>query len=119
MPQLSLLLRISSLWGANSFLLPPGAAAWAGSGWMCRIYLTASLGFLQPFCACTTLLMLTAALRWVLVGHPGSRGSETVAGGCWRAGCERCRHQAAGSPVLAVAPGGACGKPVVELLQHR
>ncbi|KAL4421765.1 hypothetical protein ABPG77_009748 [Micractinium sp. CCAP 211/92] len=74
---LSLLLRISSLWGANSFLLPPGAAAWAGSGWMCRIYLTASLGFLQPFCACTTLLMLTAALsrrhRPEAVRHPNAR----------------------------------------------
>ncbi|KAL4431463.1 hypothetical protein ABPG75_006719 [Micractinium tetrahymenae] len=74
---LSLLLRVSSLWGANSFLLPPGAAAWAGSGWMCRIYLTASLGFLHPFCACTTLLMLTAALsrrhRPDALRHPNAR----------------------------------------------
>lgn len=63
MLQLSLLLRVSSLWGANSFLLPAGVRAWTGSGWMCRIYLTASLGVLHPLCAFTTLLMLTAALR--------------------------------------------------------
>ena len=97
LPQLSLLLRISSLWGSNSFLLPPGAAAWAGAGWMGRIYLTASLGFLHPFCACTTLLMLTAALRWALaagaasgLGLPRQAVAALVAG-CWQAGGEqRC-----------------------------
>lgn len=30
----------------------------------CRIYLTAALGVMQPLCAFTALLMLTAALRW-------------------------------------------------------
>lgn len=96
-PQLSLLLRISSLWGANSFLLPPGAAAWAGSGWMCRVYLTASLGFLQPFCACTTLLMLTAALRWVL-GKDGIGAAATV-GYRWRSAHRKwCRRWSALRP---------------------
>ena len=62
--QLSQLLRVSSIWGANSFLLPPRVTAWTGAGWMCRIYLTLSLGVLHPLCAFTALLMLTAALRW-------------------------------------------------------
>lgn len=62
-PQLSLLLRVSSLWGANSFVLPAGVRAWTGAGWMCRIFLTAGLGVLHPLCACLTLLMLKAALR--------------------------------------------------------
>ena len=61
--QLSQLLRVSSIWGANSFLLPARVTAWTGYGWMCRVYLTLSLGVLHPLCAFTALLMLTSALR--------------------------------------------------------
>jgi hypothetical protein len=108
---LSLLLRVSLLWGPNSLLFPASITSWTGAGWMCRwvlrchckhaspqalpagpppgyapwhrhalpadflvdpscllrsprrIYLTVSLGVLQPLCAFTALLMLTAALR--------------------------------------------------------
>ncbi|PSC74385.1 P-loop containing nucleoside triphosphate hydrolase isoform B [Micractinium conductrix] len=74
---LSLLLRVSSLWGANSFVLPAGVRAWTGAGWMCRIFLTAGLGVLHPLCACLTLLMLKAALsrrhRPEAMRHPTGR----------------------------------------------
>lgn len=35
-PQLSPLLRVSSLWGANSLLFGRSVTAWTGAGWMCR-----------------------------------------------------------------------------------
>ena len=35
-PQLSPLLRVSRLWGANSLVFSEGVTSWTGSGWMCR-----------------------------------------------------------------------------------
>ena len=35
-PQLSPLLRVSRLWGANSFVFSSGVTSWTGAGWMCR-----------------------------------------------------------------------------------
>lgn len=35
-PQLSPLLRVSRLWGANSFVFSDGVTSWTGAGWMCR-----------------------------------------------------------------------------------
>ena len=62
--QLTPLLRLSSLWGANSLIFSASVTAWTGAGWMCRIYLTVGLGLLQPLCACFVLVMLAAGLRW-------------------------------------------------------
>ncbi|EFN51571.1 hypothetical protein CHLNCDRAFT_140060 [Chlorella variabilis] len=71
----SQLLRVSILWGANSVVLPQSITSWTGAGWM--IYLTVSLGLLQPLCAFTALLMLTAALsrrhRPEAARHPNAR----------------------------------------------
>ncbi|GAB4816345.1 hypothetical protein N2152v2_003391 [Parachlorella kessleri] len=59
----SQLLRVSSVWGANSFIFPDLVTDWTGAGWFCRIYLTAALGFFQPFCSLLALLMLTGVTR--------------------------------------------------------
>ena len=64
--QASQLLRVSSVWGTNSFIFPDLVTDWTGSGWFCRIYLTAALGFFQPFCSLLALLMLTGVTRWPL-----------------------------------------------------
>lgn len=64
-PQLSPLLRVSSLWGANSLLFGRRVTAWTGAGWMCRC-----AGWLQscsrllhedvPGCRCPLRLMPAA-----------------------------------------------------------
>lgn len=55
------LLRLSTLWGTGSVVFPTSLTDWTGDGWMCRIYLTLSLGILQPLCALSTLLLFSAA----------------------------------------------------------
>lgn len=55
------LLRLSTLWGTGSVVFPTSFTNWTGDGWMCRIYLTLSLGILQPLCSLSTLLLFSAA----------------------------------------------------------
>ena len=43
LPQVSQLLRVSILWGANSVVLPQSITSWTGAGWMCRCVAPASL----------------------------------------------------------------------------
>ncbi|KAK9817889.1 hypothetical protein WJX72_003805 [[Myrmecia] bisecta] len=49
-------LRLPTLWTPDSQLVPASQTAWTSKGLLCRIYLTLSLGLLQP------LFLLTAAL---------------------------------------------------------
>lgn len=58
------ILRLGTLWGSNSIILPAVVTDWTGSGWLCRVYLSAALGFFQPFCSIFTLVMLAAAVRY-------------------------------------------------------
>lgn len=56
-------LWLSTIWGATSVIFPSSITGWTGAGWMCRIYLTATLGILQPLCTLITLFMFAAANR--------------------------------------------------------
>ncbi len=61
--QAAQLLRLGSVWGKNSIIFPDIVTDWTAAGWFCRIYLTAALGFFQPFCSLMTLLMFVGVVR--------------------------------------------------------
>jgi hypothetical protein len=63
MLQASQVLRLNSIWGGDSLVFPDSVTDWSSAGWMCRIYLTISLGILQPLLTFTTLLMFAAGVR--------------------------------------------------------
>ena len=106
--QLSQLLRVSSIWGANSFLLPPRVTAWTGAGWMCRIYLTLSLGVLHPLCAFTALLMLTAALRWGPWSSAVASRTPWMPENCFFSPRAPCGRHVAARPCLSVTATMGC-----------
>ena len=57
-------LRLMSLfWGPTSIVSPPSLTNWSGAGWLCRIYITASLGVFGPLAACFTLFFFITAIR--------------------------------------------------------
>lgn len=54
------ILRLNIIWGPYSLFAPPQVTNWTGAGWLCRIYLTASLGLLAPFIAWFTFFLVLA-----------------------------------------------------------
>lgn len=73
------MLRLTSLWGASSVVFGGGVTAWTSSGWMCRAYLAASLGVLQPLCSLTTLLLIATAVSRKFGPDPQQRPAARVA----------------------------------------
>ena len=64
--QVSQLLRLNRAWSAGSFIpFPATVSHWASGGWLCRAYLVASLGVLQPLCMFTALFICAASVRCV------------------------------------------------------
>ena len=59
--QLSQMLRLESLWLPSISLA--GLDKFADAGVRCRIYLTCSLGILEPFCLFTGILLSRGILR--------------------------------------------------------
>lgn len=57
------ILRLPLLWGPNSVVAPSKVTAWTSQGWLCRIYLTSSLGIACPMVCWLALFLLTGALR--------------------------------------------------------
>ena len=57
------ILRLPLLWGPNSVVAPSNVTAWTSQGWLCRIYLTASLGVACPIVCWLAFFLLTGSLR--------------------------------------------------------
>jgi hypothetical protein len=54
------ILRLALLWGPYSIVAPQHVTSWTGSGWLCRIYITAALGIAAPLSSWFFLFLLAA-----------------------------------------------------------
>lgn len=62
-------LRLDNIWGSNSIILPSYTAQWLAQGWLCRVYLTATLGVTAPLVAFISLQILATGVRRQQVGE--------------------------------------------------
>ena len=60
--QVSQWLKMEMVWRYASDILPGGFQQWAQDGRLCRLYLTISVGLLEPFCAIAGLLLCRGLL---------------------------------------------------------
>ena len=74
--QVSQLLRLSLFWSSTSPFVPQKVQRWNSDGKLCRIYLSVSLGLLEPFFLITALLLCGSTLRWLYTSN--SKSSSAV-----------------------------------------
>ena len=73
--QLSQWLRLAGFWAPGSPVFPGHVTQWTGRGALCRIYLCASLGVLEPLFLTTVVLLCRGPLRYLLLRCPCGRGA--------------------------------------------
>ena len=78
--QLSQWLRLAGFWAPGSHVFPSHVTQWTGGGALCRIYLCASLGVLEPLFLTTVVLLCRGPLRYLLLCCPSGRGANKA---CW------------------------------------
>ena len=61
--QLSQCLRLAAFWGPGSHIFPSHVTRWTGQGVLCRVYICASLGVLEPLFLTTVVLLCRGPLR--------------------------------------------------------
>lgn len=58
--QASQTLRLSAVFGFGSVVFDDDVTDWSGEGWACRLYVTVSMGVLEPLAAIAALLAFSA-----------------------------------------------------------
>ena len=61
--QLSQWLRLAAFWGPGSRIFPSHVTQWTSQGVLCRVYICASLGVLEPLFLTTVVLLCRGPLR--------------------------------------------------------
>ena len=71
------------LWGPHSVVAPASVTNWTSQGWLCRIYLTASLGVFAPLTAWLSFFMLALMLARVIEKHSNASQFDSYSRGIW------------------------------------